>query len=259
MKNSNEILPQSAVNAISLQPRDITPGTVNTAVAISQIAWESGAFGAASPAQAAMVMLKAYELGFPMTAASEFIEVIDGKSQLKPLGAMAIMRAHPEIIRSVTVEDLRDPSGKYIGCRCTIERHEAGRVVPYTKEFTLADAEMAGLVKPKGNWEKYPQQMCQWRAVGFCADLACPDLLSGMTGLLKRGELAEDPGDFSFNAVPITIEQPQPAQIETGMTLEDLTKLHDLADILAVTGGVMPQTAEDCEAVHAKLTEGAAQ
>ena len=254
---SNEILPQSAVNAISLQPRDITPGTVNTAVAISQIAWESGAFGAASPAQAAMVMLKAYELGFPMTAANEFLEVIDSRAQLKPLGAMAIMRAHPEIIRSVTVEDLFDPNGKYYGCRCTIERYEAGRVVSYSKQFTLQDAEMAGLVKPKGNWEKYPQQMCQWRAVGFCADIACPDLLSGMTGLLKRGELAEDPGDYAFDATPITIEPAAAAQTaKSGMTLQELTGLHDLADILAVTGGVMPHTPEECEAVHAKLAEG---
>ena len=254
MKNSNEILPQNAVNAIQIQPRDITPGTVSTAIAISNIAWESGAFGAASPAQAAMVMLKAYELGFPMTAANEFLEVIDSRAQLKPLGAMAIMRAHPEIIRSVSVEDLFDQNGKYFGCKCTIERYEAGRVVSYSKQFTLQDAEMAGLIKPKGNWEKYPQQMCQWRAVGFCADIACPDLLSGMTGLLKRGELAEDPGDYAFDSTPITIEQPaeQPAE----MTLEKLTSLHDLADILAVTGGVMPQSAEDCEAVHQKLEGG---
>ena len=256
---NNSIIPQNQ----ALQPRDITVNTVDTALRIGKVAWESGAFGSASEAQAAMIMLKAYELGFPMTAASEFIEVIDGKSQLKPLGAMAIMRAHPEIIYSVSVEDLTDKNGKYLGCRCTIERVEAGRVVPYTKEFTLADAELAGLIKPKGNWEKYPKQMCQWRAVGFCADLACPDLLSGMTGLLKRGELMTDVNDIGFGGETIEtieVQTVQTAQIEAPaepeITLADLiTRFGDPAIILTVNNGAMPRTNAECAEVARKCEE----
>lgn len=257
---NTQIVPQNSV-----QPRDISPNNVNTAIAMSKIAWQSGAFGASSPEQAAMVMLKAYELGFPMTAASEFIEVIDGKSQLKPLGAMAVMRAHPEVIRSVSVKDLYDIEGQYYGCECTIERYEAGRVAAYTKQFTLQDAAKAELIRPKSNWEKYPKQMCQWRAVGFCADIACPDLLSGMTGLLKRGEAAEDIGDFEFDSTPVTIE---PANEQTqaealsetqGMTLQKLCQMYPMADILAVTNGVMPQTVAECETVAEKLAKGGEQ
>lgn len=254
---STQIISQET--AMTIQPRDITPNTVNTAIAIGKIAWESGAFGTSSEAQAAMVMLKAYELGFPMTAASEFIEVIDGKSQLKPLGAMAIMRAHPEIIRSVSIENITDANGKFFGCRCTIERHEAGRVVPYVKEFTLADAETAELIKPKGNWEKYPQQMCQWRAVGFCADIACPDLLSGMTGLLKRGELMQDPEDINFGEQAVEVQSVPTPVLEAAkpeMTLADLiAKYNDPAVILAVNNGAMPRTNEECAEVAKKCDE----
>lgn len=256
---STEIIAQN--NSLAMKPRDITPNTVNTALAISKIAWESGAFGSSSEAQAAMVMLKAYELGFPMTAASEFIEVIDSKAQLKPLGAMAIMRAHPEIIRSVSIEDLKDESGKYLGCRCTIERNEAGRVVPYIKEFTLEDAKTADLIKSRGNWEKYPKQMCQWRAVGFCADIACPDLLSGMTGLMKRAELMEDPDDIKFGstdfeAEPVIEAVPVP---EGTITVQELMKLHNCADILAINNGAMPMTNEECYEIHLKLLEQEAE
>lgn len=255
---TNEIITRNT----AMMARDITPNTVNTAIAIGKIAWDSGAFGSSSESQAAMIMLKAYELGFPMTAASEFIEAIDGKAQLKPIGAMAIMRAHPEIIRSVQCEDLRDPAGKYLGCRCTIERNENGRVVPYVKEFTLQDAETAQLIKAKGNWEKYPKQMCQWRAVGFCADIACPDLLSGMTGLLKRGELMTDPEDIDFGNTgfePEVVEVSAPAPVTDSMTIQELMKLHDAADILAINNGAMPKTNAECYEIHMKLLETEAE
>lgn len=247
---SNEIITRNSNTAVSIQPRDITPNVINTATMIGKIAWESGAFGSASEAQAAMVMLKAYELGFPMTAANEFLEVIDNRAQLKPLGAMAIMRAHPEIIRSVSVEDLSDEKGNYLGCRCTIERNEAGQVVPYVKEFTLQDAKMAGLVKDKSNWEKYPKQMCQWRAVGFCADLACPDLLSGMTGLMKRAELMEDPNDIMYGEV-VEISAPEP---EKEMLLSELISRHDIESVLEINNGAMPKTNAECYELHEKLT-----
>ena len=256
---SNEIITRNSNTAISIQPRDITPSIINTATMIGKIAWESGAFGSASEAQAAMVMLKAYELGFPMTAANEFLEVIDNRAQLKPLGAMAIMRAHPEIIRSVSVEDLSDEKGNYLGCRCTIERNEAGQVVTYIKEFTLQDAKMAGLVKDKSNWEKYPKQMCQWRAVGFCADLACPDLLSGMTGLMKRAELMEDPNDIMYGETysePIQIVDAPAPKLESAkeMLLSELISRHDIESVLEINNGAMPKTNAECYELHEKLT-----
>ena len=248
---SNEIISQNVHTTAIMQARDITPHIITTATMISKIAWESGAFGSASEAQAAMVMLKAYELGFPMTAANEFLEVIDNRAQLKPLGAMAIMRAHPEVIRSVSVEDLTDEKGNYIGARCTIERNEAGRAIPYIKEFTLQDARTAGLIKEKGNWEKYPKQMCQWRAVGFCADLACPDLLSGMTGLMKRAEMMEDPNDIMYGE-PV-IEAVPAQEPEKGMPLSELISRHSIEDVMEINAGAMPKTDAECYELHEKL------
>ena len=246
----NSIVPQN-----QLQPRDLTPNTVSTATMISKIAWDSHAFGSASEAQAAMIMLKAYELGFPMTSANEFLEVIDNRAQLKPLGAMALMRAHPEIIRSVLVEDLYDTGHKYIGCRCTIERIEGDRTTKYIKEFTLEDAKTAKLVKPDSNWEKYPKQMCQWRA-GFCADIACPDLLAGMTGLMKRGELMNDPDDFTFEQPEVTVidshvSEPKPEADD--IPISDLMSMYGPEKILEANNGMMPNTAAERAAVHAKL------
>ena len=172
---------------IALQPREITPSTVQTATTMGEIAFASGIYSAPKPAAAAMIMLKGYELGFPMTAAAEYIQVIDKQIGLTPRGALALMRAHPEIIRSVNGEEIFK-DGKYYGYKCTITRIENGKDVPYTEQFTLDDAMTAGLIRPNGNWEKYPRNMCKWRAIGFAADVACPDLLGGLTGIMKMGE-----------------------------------------------------------------------
>ena len=233
-----------------MQTREITLGTVETAKSMGQLAYESGIFKAPKPEAAAMIMLKGFELGFPMTAAAEFINVIEGTVGLTPRGALAIMHNHPEIIRSVEFMDL-EKDGKYYGCRCEIVRIKNGKDIKYAKEFTLDDARTADLVKPKSGWEKYPQQMCQWRAMGFAADIACPDLLAGLTGLMKMPELSPD---GSFDTEQIQSEQtievlPSAPQI----TLAELISKYGAEDILAVNNGMMPKNNEECAKIAQKL------
>ena len=247
--------------AITLQPREITPQVVVTAQTMGEIAYNSGIYAAPKPAAAAMIMLKGYELGFPMTAAAEYIQVIDKQIGLTPRGALALMRAHPEIIRSVSGEELYK-DGKYYGYRCTITRIENGKDVPYTEQFTLDDAVTAGLVKPNGNWEKYPRNMCKWRAIGFAADVACPDLLGGLTGIMKMGEIVPTDTITSFdNVAPaapteqeniITVEA-APAQEEPEINLSKLIADFDAGDILSINGGVMPRTNAECVEIYHKL------
>jgi hypothetical protein len=49
-------------------------------------------------------------------------------------------------------------------------------------------ARKAGLVKPDSAWAKYEEQMCQWRAIGFCADIAATDITAGGTTLMNAPE-----------------------------------------------------------------------
>lgn len=235
----------------TLQPKEITLNQVQIAQTMGELAYKSGIYKAPKPEAAAMIMLKGYELGFPMTASAEFIQVIEGTVGLTPRGALAIMHNHPDVIRSVTFEDL-ERDGKYFGCKCTIIRIKNGQDAVYTKSFTLDDARQAQLVKPNSGWEKYPAQMCQWRAMGFAADIACPDLLAGLTGLMKMPEMMEDGSvsaivDTEQPAPVITIEEPKQ------VTLSELLRMYDAADILAVNNGAMPKNNEECTKIAETL------
>ena len=235
----------------TLQPKEITLNQVQIAQTMGELAYKSGIYKAPKPEAAAMIMLKGYELGFPMTASAEFIQVIEGTVGLTPRGALAIMHNHPEVIRSVTFEDL-ERDGKYFGCKCTIVRIKNGQDAVYTKSFTMDDARQAQLVKPNSGWEKYPAQMCQWRAMGFAADIACPDLLAGLTGLMKMPEMMEDGSvsaivDTEQPAPVITIEEPKQ------VTLSELLGMYDASDILAVNNGAMPKNNEECTKIAETL------
>ena len=234
-----------------------------SAQTMGEIAYNSGIYAAPKPAAAAMIMLKGYELGFPMTAAAEYIQVIDKQIGLTPRGALALMRAHPEIIRSVRGEELYK-DGKYYGYKCTITRIENGKDVQYTEQFTIDDAATAGLIKPNGNWEKYPKNMCKWRAIGFAADVACPDLLGGLTGIMKMGEVVpvNDMGSYDDIAPAAPTEQdnvitvevsPAPETTEPEINLSKLMADFDAGDILSINGGVMPRTNAECVEIYGKL------
>lgn len=244
---------------LTLQPKEITVNTVETAKNMGELAFRSGIFKAPSAAGAAMIMLKGYELGFPMTAAAEFIQVIEGTVGLTPRGALAIIHNHPDVIRSVSFEDL-ERDGKYYGCECTIVRIKNGKDFTYTKRFTLEDAQKAQLIKPNSGWDKYPAQMCQWRALGFAADIACPDLLAGLTGIMKMPEIMNSQEAAAFSDTELSSEpvaeiiQPDGPQI----TLSDLLAKYGAEKILKVNNGSMPRTNAECAEIAEKIESGEA-
>ncbi len=146
--------------------------------------YESRLFGVASVAQAAAILLKGRELGFGAAASFEFINVIQGKPQLSPRGALAILHGSPEIVK-IEIRELTDPTGVHIGHECYMKRRSG---FEHTSRFTLADAQRAGLIKAGGGWESYTKNMTMWRAVGFCADVVAPHLTAGATLLMKAPE-----------------------------------------------------------------------
>lgn len=153
---------------------------------ISEIAvalHESRRFELASPAQGKAVMLKGFELGIPFTASFDLIRVIEGRLKLIPRGAMALLHKSP-LMKSIKVFRLVNGT-QYMGHECTIERKNG---FIYTVRWTLDDAKRAQLVKPNGGWDKYPENMCQWRCIGFCSDVAASDVLMGNTDLMTRPE-----------------------------------------------------------------------
>lgn len=158
---------------------------------ISQIApamHASHLFGVNSKDQAAAIMLKGYELGLTLTAAFEFINIIQGKPSLTPRGHLALILQNPELDK-IEVTDEKDA--------CTVKMVRLNGF-SYTARFTLEDANRAGLIKADSGWAKYPANMLRWRAIGYCADVVFPDVGAGMKRSDELGAEITAEGDVIF-------------------------------------------------------------
>lgn len=162
----------------------LTPQVWTMLTQIGPVIYESRMYkGISSPQAAIAVMMKGYELGLGMSTSFEFIQAIQNKYELIPRGALALMHGSP-FIKSIEVKRLAN-GDVFVGYECTIVRTNG---FSHTSRFTLEDANRAGLVKPDSGWMKYPENMCMWRAIGFCADVAATDVIGGMTNLMKMPE-----------------------------------------------------------------------
>jgi hypothetical protein len=229
---------------VPLAHRELTPQIWQMISQMAPVMWKSRLFGVVSQEAAAAIMLKGYELGLGITASFEFINVIQGKPSLSPRGALALLHSHPDI-DGVEIKRLTDALGGYIGHSCTIKRKNG---FTYTAQFTLDDAKRAGLIKQDSGWTRYPEQMCMWRAVGFAADVAAPDITAGMTAVMKMPEefgiAISDGGEI----VEVKPEEPKPS-----ITLDKLLERYDPADIMSANGGKIPASQEEVQAVFETL------
>ncbi len=151
-------------------PREVPPGVWQLIQSVAPIVHQSRLFGVSSPAQAQLIMLRGYELGLPLTAAFELIQIVQNRPSLSSRGALAI------ILQSGQLAGMKidEQAGA-----CTVWMRRTNGI-EYRTTFTLEDARRPGLVKPGSAWQSYPANMLKWRAVGFCADVVFPDLLAGM-------------------------------------------------------------------------------
>jgi len=233
--------PVTALAIPTAATRELTPAIWRMIGELAPVMYRARLFGVVSPDQAAAIMLKGYDLGLSTTASFEFVQVIQGKPALSPRGAMALLLSSP-LVENIQINKLTDKAA-FIGYECEMVRKGGFK---YTGRFTLEDAARAGLMKPDSGWSKYPENMCLWRAVGFAADVVFPDVTAGMTTLMKAPEaygVALTEGGDVIDATPIPPTNP----------LTDLLARYPAADILAANNGAIPQTAEEIEAVAAKL------
>lgn len=166
---TDQITPASPAAPLQLR-RETTPGIWEMIQSLAPTIYTSRLFKVSSADQAAAVMLKGHELGLSLMASFEFIHEIKGAVGLSPRGALALILQSP-LLAGIKITDVPD------GCTVWMKRVNG---FEYTASFTLEDAKRAGLLKDEGGWQKYPANMCRWRAIGFCADVVFPDVLAGM-------------------------------------------------------------------------------
>lgn len=155
--------------------RPIDMNAINLIWALAPAWTESKWFGIRSAESAVVVMAKAFELGFPITTAFEYIYVITTQGGtrlvLSPKGALALIYRSRLMLKF----EVKEKPGS-----CTVFMSRKDNGYGFELTYTLDMAKAAGLVKPKGAWESYPQNMLRWRAIGFCSDIVFPDVKGGL-------------------------------------------------------------------------------
>jgi len=231
---------------------ELTPSVWSMIKEIAPVIHTSRMFGVASVEAAAATMLKGHELGLSFTASFEFVKVIQGKPELIPRGALALLHNSP-IIEKMEIKRLTDGSGKFTGFSCTMRRVNG---FEYTATWTMEDARRAGLIKPDSGWANYPENMCLWRAVGFAADVVAPDVTAGMTGLMKMPEqygVALSEGGDVIDVTPTVVNSPVAQPAAPMFSLDELLNVFGAEAILRVNGGIIPGTDEEVQEVALKL------
>jgi len=119
-----------------------------------------------------IIMMMAQELDIPPLQALNGINVIQGKPVISPQLMIALIRSKMpnSFIEIVESED---------ACTCSMCRDKADKEQIYKSTWTIERAEKMGLAS-KDNWKKQAATMLKWRAVGDCARVVFPDILSGL-------------------------------------------------------------------------------
>ena len=223
-----------------------TMETVHVIQALAPIMQASRMFNV-TPEQAAVVMLTGHELGIGMAASFQFVHVVEGKPSISPKCMMALIHASGEV--DVKIARLPEDKGQpLIGYECWMRRRRSG--FEHTTRFTLEDAKRAGLVKPRSAWESYPENLCMWRAIGFAADVVCPDLGGGMYRPEELGAIVDSEGEpVTVHPVTITVLPPD----DTAPTLQGLVAQYGAEAVMAANDGRIPATGDELIAIATKL------
>lgn len=191
-----------------------TPDSYPRAMEVASAIAKSRLFGITSPEAAFVVLATGHELGLSPMQSLRGIHIIEGRPSPSADAIAAI------IIRSGLAEYFREVTTTATESTWETKRKGEPR---RTCTFTLDAAKMAGLIKPNGNWQKYPGRMLAARAKAFLGRDVYPDLLLGLltSEELTSGGSAEIPETEIVEALAAA---PAPAP-DPGPSTDDLAAL----------------------------------
>ena len=141
-------------------------------------------------------------VGLNPLQALQGIAVINGRPTLWGDAALAVVRSHPDF-EDITEMLERPPGSKddeAIKAICTVKRRGQSPVV---REFSVADAKLAGLWGKAGPWKQYPKRMLAMRARGFAIRDAFADALTGMQLREEAEDYHDDTPREARNVTPM--------------------------------------------------------
>jgi hypothetical protein len=163
-------------------------------------------------AQAFVKVIAGRELGIGPMASMMGINMIQGKVTLSANLMASQVKAsatYDYIVREHTAQT------------CRMDFLQNGEVIG-TSEFTIEDAQRAGLVRGQ-NWQKYPKAMLFARALSQGVRWYCPDVLNGSPAYVpeEMGAMVNSEGE----ATNVTNPEPDPpveAEVVEGEVVESL-------------------------------------
>lgn len=138
-------------------------------VQIGRMFAKSGMFGCEKEEQGQVLALICMTEKRSPVDINRSYDIVDGKLRKKSMASLADFRAKGGKHKWIkTGED-----GKEAEIKLTID----GETI--TSKFTIDDAQKQGLIKPRSNWEKSPQNMLRARAVSNGVAMLCPEIFAG--------------------------------------------------------------------------------
>lgn len=174
-------------------------------------------------AKALVKILAGRELGLPPVVSMRGVSIVEGHIELKPALLASLLRNHGDYDYAV-VESTDE--------RCEVAITRGGTAIG-AAEFTIQQAQKAGLIRGGSAWQKYPSDMLFARAMSRAVRRFAPDV--GLASMYVEGEITnrdpdfidvqvvEKPSNEAIHAQPEeealepgdiveVIESPQPAQ-----------------------------------------------
>ena len=193
---------------------------------LAEQAFRSNLMGLTNTSQAVMKILAGREMGIGVFASLSNIHIINEKPVIGANMMAAAVKASPKYDyrvventrQQVKLMFLENINGEWV------EQGESG--------FTMDDAAAADLIKPKGNWEKYPQNMLFARAISNGVKWYCPDLFAGNTAYTpdEFGGSVDADGEL----IEGTWKKPEV------LTVNKLIKQYGAAAVMEANGGQAP-------------------
>jgi hypothetical protein len=217
---------------------------------LAVVAAESGMFkaenGKVTPAMAFTKMLIGHDLGIGPAQSLTSIDLVKGNVQLRSVLLAAFVRKSEDYDYRVAEHDEKH-------CTIVFLRHAEHLG---TSEYSIEDAQRAGIYKADGAWGKHPKNMVFARAMSNGVKWFCPDLLGGIPVYTEADVFegtAVDEGSGSGEPLGLDLG-PDVEKVIARATELGHAGLSDRASIEVALGQQPPgYVAEWCKAQHAEL------
>jgi hypothetical protein len=159
--------------------------------------------GFQSPEAIVVAIQYGYELGLTPMQSLQNVAVINGKPSIYGDAMLAVVRASG-LLEYIT--ERLEGIGTARTATCVVKR--VGAPHERVTQFSVADAQRAGLWGKPGPWQQYPDRMLMFRARGFALRDEFGDVLKGLIS-------AEEAADYPARARGTVVEMPRrPAAAE---------------------------------------------